>query len=183
MWTFPCKRLSRPPLSTSTLRISMRARPPSGADFVTAASSWLTWKCKDGYVSISTNNRETWDNLRAWMAEEGMVGDLMDEKYDDLFILRGRTFSPHRGAYPGMGAQSYPPGNYRVGPGEASPLGACRHGPGTARQPAALGARFLCPGRTSRARLHVHLSGRAVRAVPLSLEASQRSAEHRPAQR
>ena len=48
-----------------------------------------TWKCKDGYVSISTNNRETWDNLRAWMAEEGMVGDLMDEKYDDLFILRG----------------------------------------------------------------------------------------------
>ena len=48
-----------------------------------------TWRCKDGYASITTNTQKAWDELRAWMAEDGMVGDLMDEKYGSLFVLRG----------------------------------------------------------------------------------------------
>ncbi len=52
-----------------------------------------TWKCKDGYASITTNTHQAWDDLRAWMAEDGMAGDLMDEKYNDRFILRGEHSS------------------------------------------------------------------------------------------
>ncbi len=48
-----------------------------------------TWRCKDGYASITNNTQRAWDDLRAWMAEDGLVGDLMDERYDDLLILRG----------------------------------------------------------------------------------------------
>ena len=48
-----------------------------------------TWRCKDGYASITTNTQRAWNDLRGWMAEEGMVGDLMEEKYDSLFVLRG----------------------------------------------------------------------------------------------
>ena len=48
-----------------------------------------TWRCKDGYASITTNTQQAWDDLRAWMTEDGMAGDLMDEKYNDRFILRG----------------------------------------------------------------------------------------------
>ena len=52
-----------------------------------------TWKCRDGYVSITTNTQKAWDDLRAWMDREGMAGDLMDEKYGDRFILRGELSS------------------------------------------------------------------------------------------
>ena len=48
-----------------------------------------TWKCVDGYVSITTNTQRAWDDLRAWMAREDMAGDLMSEEYNDRFILRG----------------------------------------------------------------------------------------------
>ena len=48
-----------------------------------------TWKCKDGYASITTNTRAAWDDLRAWMERDGMAGDLMDEQYNDHFVLRG----------------------------------------------------------------------------------------------
>lgn len=48
-----------------------------------------TWQCKDGYVSITTNTQKAWNDLRAWMERDGMAGDLMDEQYDDRFILRG----------------------------------------------------------------------------------------------
>ena len=48
-----------------------------------------TWRCKDGYVSITTNTQQAWDDLRDWMDRDGMAGDLMDEKYGDRFILRG----------------------------------------------------------------------------------------------
>ena len=40
-------------------------------------------------MSITTNTQKAWDDLRAWMDEEGMAGDLMDERYGDRFILRG----------------------------------------------------------------------------------------------
>ena len=50
-----------------------------------------TWRCKDGYVSITTHRQQAWDDLRAWMAEAGMAGDLMDEKYSDTFVLRGEN--------------------------------------------------------------------------------------------
>lgn len=53
-----------------------------------------TWRCKDGYVSVTTNTRQAWDDLRDWMNRDGMAGDLMDEKYSDRFILRG-DLSPH----------------------------------------------------------------------------------------
>ena len=53
-----------------------------------------TWKCKDGYVSITTNTHRAWNDLRAWMAEEGMAGDLLDKKYDDILILRAQ-YSDH----------------------------------------------------------------------------------------
>ena len=48
-----------------------------------------TWRCRDGYVSITTNTQKAWDDLRAWMYKDGMAGDLMDAQYDDRFILRG----------------------------------------------------------------------------------------------
>ena len=48
-----------------------------------------TWKCKDGYASITTNTRQAWDDLRAWMDRDGMAGDLMDDTYNDHFVLRG----------------------------------------------------------------------------------------------
>ena len=48
-----------------------------------------TWQCRDGFVSITTNTQKAWDDLRAWMDQDGMAGDLMDEKYGDRFILRG----------------------------------------------------------------------------------------------
>ena len=48
-----------------------------------------TWQCKDGYVSITTNTQQAWDDLRSWMLRDGMAGDLMDPRYDDRFILRG----------------------------------------------------------------------------------------------
>ncbi|MCS5667814.1 MAG: CoA transferase [Dehalococcoidia bacterium] len=48
-----------------------------------------TWRCQDGYVSITTNTQKAWDDLRAWMHKDGMAGDLMDAQYDDRFILRG----------------------------------------------------------------------------------------------
>ena len=48
-----------------------------------------TWRCRDGYASITTNTRQAWDDLRAWMDRDGMAGDLMDETYNDHFILRG----------------------------------------------------------------------------------------------
>ena len=48
-----------------------------------------TWQCKDGYVSITTNTQQAWDDLRSWMLRDGMAGDLMDSRYDDRFILRG----------------------------------------------------------------------------------------------
>jgi len=48
-----------------------------------------TWQCRDGYVSITTNTQKAWDDLRAWMDREGMAGDLMDERYNGRFILRG----------------------------------------------------------------------------------------------
>ncbi len=53
-----------------------------------------TWRCKDGYVSLFTNSRRAWDDLRGWMAQDGMVGDLLEEKYDDYFILRGEHSGP-----------------------------------------------------------------------------------------
>ncbi|MCH8988854.1 MAG: CoA transferase [Chloroflexi bacterium] len=52
-----------------------------------------TWRCRDGYVSITTNTQKAWDDLRAWMDREGMAGDLMDERYSDRFILRGELSS------------------------------------------------------------------------------------------
>ncbi len=48
-----------------------------------------TWPCRDGYASITTNTRKAWDDLRAWMDRDGMAGDLMDEQYNDHFVLRG----------------------------------------------------------------------------------------------
>ena len=48
-----------------------------------------TWKCKDGYASITTNTRAAWDDLRAWMDRDGMAGDLMEAQYNDHFVLRG----------------------------------------------------------------------------------------------
>ena len=48
-----------------------------------------TWRCRDGYASITTNTRQAWDDLRAWMDRDGMAGDLMDARYDDHFVLRG----------------------------------------------------------------------------------------------
>ena len=48
-----------------------------------------TWRCQDGYASITTNTRQAWDDLRAWMHRDGMAGDLMDEQYNDHFVLRG----------------------------------------------------------------------------------------------
>lgn len=48
-----------------------------------------TWKCRDGYVSITTNTQQAWDDLRGWMDRDGMAGDLMDEMYNERFILRG----------------------------------------------------------------------------------------------
>ena len=48
-----------------------------------------TWRCRDGYASITTNTRAAWDDLRAWMHRDGMAGDLMDAQYDDHFVLRG----------------------------------------------------------------------------------------------
>ena len=48
-----------------------------------------TWRCQDGYVSITTNSQQAWDDLRAWMDRDGMAGDLLEEKYSDRFILRG----------------------------------------------------------------------------------------------
>ena len=48
-----------------------------------------TWRCKDGYASITTNTRAAWDDLRAWMDRDGMAGDLMAEQYNDHFVLRG----------------------------------------------------------------------------------------------
>ena len=48
-----------------------------------------TWRCQDGYVSITTNTQQAWDDLRAWMDRDGMAGDLMEEPYNDRFILRG----------------------------------------------------------------------------------------------
>ncbi len=53
-----------------------------------------TWRCNDGYVSITTNTQQAWDDLRGWMDRDGMAGDLMDERYNDRFILRG-DLSPH----------------------------------------------------------------------------------------
>ena len=50
-----------------------------------------TWKCRDGYVSITTHSSQAWRDVREWMAEEGLAGDLMDEKYDDTFVLRGEN--------------------------------------------------------------------------------------------
>ena len=48
-----------------------------------------TWRCKDGYVSITTNTQQAWDDLRTWMDRDGMAGDLMADQYSDRFILRG----------------------------------------------------------------------------------------------
>ena len=48
-----------------------------------------TWRCKDGFVSITTNTQQAWDDLRDWMAQDGMAGDLSLEKFNDRFILRG----------------------------------------------------------------------------------------------
>ena len=48
-----------------------------------------TWRCKDGFVSITTNTQQAWDDLRDWMAREGMAGDLSSEKFNERFILRG----------------------------------------------------------------------------------------------
>ena len=48
-----------------------------------------TWRCQDGYASITTNTRKAWDDLRAWMDRDGMAGDLMDDTYNDHFVLRG----------------------------------------------------------------------------------------------
>ena len=48
-----------------------------------------TWRCKDGYVSITTNTQQAWNDLRAWMDRDGMAGDLMEEKYNERFVLRG----------------------------------------------------------------------------------------------
>ena len=52
-----------------------------------------TWRCKDGYVSITTNTQQAWDDLRAWMDRDGLAGDLLEEKYSDRFILRGELSS------------------------------------------------------------------------------------------
>ena len=52
-----------------------------------------TWRCKDGYVSITTNTQQAWDDLRAWMDRDGMAGDLMEERFSDRFILRGEHSS------------------------------------------------------------------------------------------
>ena len=52
-----------------------------------------TWQCRDGYVSITTNTAKAWDDLRTWMDCDGMAGDLMDERYNDRFILRGEHSS------------------------------------------------------------------------------------------
>ena len=52
-----------------------------------------TWRCKDGYVSITTNTQRAWDDLRDWMSQEGMAGDLLEERYNDRFILRGELSS------------------------------------------------------------------------------------------
>ena len=54
----------------------------------------VTWKCKDGYASITYTNPRTWDELRAWMAEDGMAEDLLDEKYNDGIRIRGQHM-PH----------------------------------------------------------------------------------------
>ena len=48
-----------------------------------------TWRCKDGYVSVTTHTQKAWDDLRSWMERDGMVGDLWDDKYNERFILRG----------------------------------------------------------------------------------------------
>jgi len=52
-----------------------------------------TWRCKDGYVSITTNTQQAWDDLRDWMGQDGQAGDLLEAKYNDRFILRGDASS------------------------------------------------------------------------------------------
>ena len=64
-------------------QVAVRCGFRHGGQFV------ATWPCKDGYVSITTNTQQAWDDLRSWMAADGMAGDLMLPKYDDRFILRG----------------------------------------------------------------------------------------------
>ena len=54
----------------------------------------VTWKCKDGYATMTYTSPRTWDEFRAFMAEEGMGGDLMDEKYDQGIAVRGE-YLPH----------------------------------------------------------------------------------------
>ncbi len=62
--------------------------PAERCGFRHAGRFIATWKCKDGYVSITTPNRRAWDDLRAWMAEDGMVENLLDPMYDDVFLVR-----------------------------------------------------------------------------------------------
>ena len=40
-------------------------------------------------MSITTNTQQAWNDLRAWMGRDGMAGDLMEEKYNERFVLRG----------------------------------------------------------------------------------------------
>jgi crotonobetainyl-CoA:carnitine CoA-transferase CaiB-like acyl-CoA transferase len=43
-------------------------------------------KCKDGYVIYHTGHFSTRQALREWMASKGMAGDLMDAKWDPIFL-------------------------------------------------------------------------------------------------
>lgn len=43
-------------------------------------------KCKDGYMLYHTGHFSTRQALREWLASEGMAGDLLDQKWDPIFL-------------------------------------------------------------------------------------------------
>ena len=45
----------------------------------------LYYRCKDGYIACLTTYWPGRERVRDWMAEEGMAGDLLDEKWDHIY--------------------------------------------------------------------------------------------------
>ena len=52
-----------------------------------------TWRCQDGYASITTNTRKAWDDLRAWMHRDGQPAGWKLGEDGSMEVTRGNILT------------------------------------------------------------------------------------------
>ena len=97
-----CRRRRRPRSNTSRPAISARERSSGAAARCTGAATFVSARCRDGYVMHCTLG--DWTSLIEWVNGDGKAQDLTGPEWEDVGIAaRGRRASVRRARRMGQG--------------------------------------------------------------------------------